>query len=275
MSLEKDITSIKEDLFKAADAENTSRREEHYRVRLDKELAEYSAKYPVGSEVTLKVMGSDREAFNNPERYGKLMSWVISRTYQGSSDLDLTAIIDWKDTRGENHHTSYISKDEFDWGINTKQMKVLPPEHNKATKAMQEAEEPLFKAPSEENLARREEDYQAKMKVDPNYQYWKYLFEMVKSEFRGLDIRGEPNEDGDFYIEAYSTVPDRSLSNKSYSVPFAIWIHPNVRDRVGNIGSIMVLKNVYSRQEDVAGEFRLNTPKEQIMSLLKNIMGKK
>ena len=101
--------------------------------------------------------------------------------------------------------------------------------------------EPIFKAASSEQQARRREELMSR----PMYKYGNELLELVRKQFGYLEITSDVNEEGDFYIEAYTPnkrppqvkgtwIPD-------HYVPFAIWLHTD--------GVLMILVNVYDPSE--------------------------
>jgi hypothetical protein len=121
-----------EDIFKPASQSDLLTRKAKEREELEREKAEYEAKYPPGSTVLLKVRGTDYQ-----EREGKIGFWFISRSSQAPTATQSVYVdITWKWEpqtqkgnqlgRGPRHNTS-IELDNFKWYIESGQATILPP----------------------------------------------------------------------------------------------------------------------------------------------------
>jgi hypothetical protein len=141
-------------------------------------------------------------------------------------------------------------------------------------KRLIETNEPVFKAATPEQQAKRKEELLSR----PMYKYGQDLLWMVRKNFRNLIIFSEINEEGDFVIEGRVIgEPHKKVTGPIWQeengvrkpiryVPFAIWLHTD--------GMLMILTDVYSYKEGILCSYDdFNwPPKENIIDRLKNFM---
>ena len=124
-----------------------------------------------------------------------------------------------------------------------------------------ELTEDIFKPASSQDVASRKEELMSR----PYIKYGQELLDMVKKAFPKVEIRSDIIEEGDFFIEAFITEPQRPADQHT---PFAVWVYED--------GKTMVLRDVYSRSEEVVGDFTIDYPAKRLLELvLKPIMREK
>jgi len=120
----------------------------------------------------------------------------------------------------------------------------------------EDIKEDIFTPASEEDVASRREEMMSK----PMYKYGKELLEILKGTFwyPALEFNSDVIEDGQFFIEAHYTSPNY------HHTPFSIWIDNN---------SVMVLRDVYTKEESIAGRFTTDYPARTLVNnVIKPIM---
>jgi len=124
-----------------------------------------------------------------------------------------------------------------------------------------ELTEDIFEPASSQDVASRKEELMSR----PYIKYGQELLDMVKKAFPKVEIRSDIIEEGDFFIEAFITEPQRPADQHT---PFAVWVYED--------GKTMVLRDVYSRSEEVVGDFTIDYPAKRLLELvLKPIMREK
>jgi hypothetical protein len=125
-----------------------------------------------------------------------------------------------------------------------------------------ELTEDIFEPASSQDVASRKEELMSR----PYIKYGQELLGMVKKAFPKVEVRSDIEiEEGDFFIEVFITEPQRPADQHT---PFAVWIYED--------GKTMVLRDVYSRSEEVVGDFTIDYPAKRLLELvLKPIMREK
>lgn len=121
--------------------------------------------------------------------------------------------------------------------------------------------EDIFEPAGSQDVASRKEELMSR----PYIKYGQELLGMVKKAFPKVEVRSDINEAGEFFIEAFITEPQRPADQHT---PFTVWIYED--------GKTMVLRDVYSRSEEVVGDFTIDYPAKRLLELvLKPIMREK
>jgi hypothetical protein len=156
MSLEVDITAIKtlleqEELtFKPATWGQRQKRQVLVNDNLKKEMAKYGARFPIGSDVVLRLVDSEGEPRSLIPKVGKIDFWFIGRDRMEREQMVFMDVAWNKESQVPNNPiwNSSLGANVFEYWLSTGELIITPPK-------VQEAGQPIFKAATPEQIAKR------------------------------------------------------------------------------------------------------------------------